>query len=159
MEKLRIDSGLKRVEVNDKGEFIEFSVTDNGFLRKLAGLLRWFGGQDEGIGELQKYQEDIFAGDGGDMNFEALNKALDTRDRIIKEACGRIDDVFGAEACRKIFGGIMPDFWAISDFLGQISPLIEKFTRERTAVSGGIAQKYSRDRKGARSPKPDTKKN
>lgn len=155
MEKLRINNGMKRIEVNDAGEYIEFSITDNGFFMKLAGLLQWLDGQQKEISGMLGQHGGIFAEDGDSVDFDALSGALDTRDGILKEACRRIDDAFGAESCRKIFGGTTPDFWAISDFLDQISPLIEKFAKERNAeIDGMLDRKYSKNRRGAKSPKP-----
>lgn len=42
MDSLRIDNGLKKIEVNDAGEYIEFSVLDNGFFRGFSELMQWF---------------------------------------------------------------------------------------------------------------------
>lgn len=78
------------------------------------------------------------------------NGVLDIREKISKEACEKIDNIFGVEASRKIFGGIVPDMFAITDFFEQITPLIEKYAKERNQT---INEKYSKNRKGAKSRK------
>lgn len=148
MDTLHIGNGLKKIEVNDRGECIEFSVTDNGFFKAFSDLVRWIGSQEQTISEMQEQQEKIVPADGEEINTDALDRVLDIREKISKEACEKIDKIFGADASRKIFDGITPDFWAVIDFFGQVMPLVEKYAKER---SQSISTRYSRSRRGAKS--------
>lgn len=150
MDSLRIDNGLKRIEVNDAGEYIEFSVVDSEFYRAFFELLQWFDEQEnrKEIKEMEEQGDKVISGDGSKINYDAANSVLDIREKISKEACGNIDNIFGAESSRKIFGSIVPDMYMIADFFEQIAPLIEKYAKERNQ---SINKKYSKSRKGAKS--------
>ena len=60
MDSLRIDNGTKKINVNDEGECIEFSIVNNDFFRAFFDLLRWFDEQ-EGRKEIKEWKkEQIF---------------------------------------------------------------------------------------------------
>ena len=150
MDSLRIDNGTKKIEVNDAGEYIEFSVVDSGFFRAFFGLLQWFDEQEnrKEIKEMEEQSDKVISDDGSKINYNAANSVIDTHDKISQEACEKIDNIFGDEASRKIFGSVIPDMYMIADFFEQITPLIEKYSKERNQT---INKKYSRNRKGAKS--------
>lgn len=150
MDSLRIDNGLRKIKVNDEGEYIEFSVADSGFFRAFFDLLQWFDEQEnrKEIKEMEEQGDKIISDDGNEINYNAANSVLDIREKISKEACEKIDNIFGAESSRKIFGSIIPDMFMIADFFEQITPLIEKYSKERNQ---SINKKYSKGRKGAKS--------
>ncbi len=150
MDSLRIDNGLKKIEVNDAGEYIEFSVLNNDFFRGFSELMQWFDEQNTqgSIKEMEEQAGKVVSGNGDEINHEALNNVLDIRDKVSKEACGKIDNIFGNEASRKIFCGIVPDMYSIAEFFEKIAPIIEKYAKERNQA---ISKKYSKNRKGAKS--------
>lgn len=150
MDSLRIDNGLKKIEVNDAGECIEFSIVSNDFFRSFFDLLRWFDEQEnrKDIKDMEEQKEKVVSEDGANINYDAANNVLDIREKISNEACEKIDKIFGAEASRKIFGSVMPDMYMIADFFEKIDPLVEKYAKERSQT---INKKYSKNRKGAKS--------
>ena len=150
MDSLRIDNGIKKIEVNDAGECIEFSIVSNDFFRAFSDLLQWFDEQEnrQDIKDIEKLQGTVVSENGKDINYSALNGILNIRDEISKGACEKIDDIFGPEASRKIFNGIAPDLFMIADFFEQVAPLIEKCAKERNRT---IDKKYNKNRKGAKS--------
>lgn len=150
MDSLRIDNGTKKIDVNDAGEYIEFSIVNNDFFRAFFDVLRWFDDQEnrKEIKEIDEQSDKVASEDGTEINYDAANNVLDLRDKISKEACEKIDNIFGDEASRKIFGGVVPDMYMIADFFEKISPFIEKYQKDR---SNTINKKYSKGRKGAKS--------
>lgn len=150
MDSLRIDNGLKKIEVNDAGEYIEFSVVDNGFFKSFFDLIQWFDEQEnrKEIKEIEEQSDKVVFDDGNKINYDAANSVLDIREKITKEACEKIDAIFGAKASRKIFGRIVPDLFSIAEFFEKIAPFIEKYTKERNQT---INKKYNKNRKGAKS--------
>lgn len=150
MDSLRIDNGMKKVEVNDAGEYIEFSVVNSEFYRAFFELLQWFDGQEnrKEIKEMEEQVDKVISDDGSKINYDAANSVLDIREKISKEACENIDNIFGEGSCEKIFGNIVPDMYMIADFFEQITPLIEKYAKERNQ---SISKKYNKSRKGAKS--------
>ncbi len=97
---------------------------------------------------MEEQKDKVVSEDGEKINYDAANNVLDLRETISKEACEKIDNIFGAEASRKIFGNILPDMYMIADFFEKISPFIEKYQKERSQT---INKKYSKSRKGAKS--------
>lgn len=150
MDSLRIDNGLKKIEVNDSGEYIEFSVTDNNFFKGFSDLIQWFDDRktQQDIKDVEEQGIDIVSDDGEKINHEVLNTILDIREKISMEACAKIDVIFGTDASRKIFGGIVPDMFMIAEFFEKISPFIEKYAKDRNQA---ISNKYNKSRRGAKS--------
>lgn len=150
MDSLRIDNGLKKIEVNDAGEYIEFSATDNNFFKSFSDLVQWFEEQEnrQEIKDMEEQRKKVVSENGEDINYAALNSVLDIREKISEEACEKIDAIFGTEASRKIFGSIIPDMFLIADFFEKIAPFIEKYAKERNQA---ISKKYNKNRKGAKS--------
>lgn len=150
MDSLRIDNCLKKVEVNDAGEYIEFSVANNDFFKAFFDLFRWFDEQEnrKEIREMEKQADKIVSEDGENIDYDAADNALDIHKQIINEACEKIDNIFGSGASRKIFGNVVPDEYMIAEFFEKINPLIEKYQKER---GQSINKKYSKNRKGAKS--------
>lgn len=150
MDSLRIDNGLRQIEVNDKGEYIEFSVVSNDFFRAFSDLLQWFDGQEnrQEIKDIEKQQENVVSENGEEINYEVLESVLNIREKISEEACEKIDAIFGSGASRKIFCGIVPDMFLIAEFFEKIAPFIEKYAKERNQT---INKKYNKNRKGAKS--------
>lgn len=150
MDSLRVDNGTKKIEVNDAGEYIEFSIVNNDFFRAFSDLLQWFDEQEnrQDIKDMEEKRKNVVSKNEEKINYDTLNGVLDIREKISKEACEKIDNIFGTEASRKVFNGIVPDIFAIADFFEQITPFIEKYAKERNQT---INKKYNKNRKGAKS--------
>lgn len=150
MDSLRIDNGLKKIEVNDAGEYIEFSVVDNDFFRGFSELMQWFGEKStqENIKDMEGQAGKVVSDNESEINHAALNNVFDIREKISKEACEKIDNIFGEGASRKVFGGITTDMYSIAEFFEKITPFIERYAKERNQT---INKKYSKGRKGAKS--------
>lgn len=134
MEKIRVDNGIKKIEVNDKGEYIQFSINDNKFI--------------EGLGELVQYVDSEIEKANKEIEKENIYEKVKKKNAICREACKRLDTIFGENACKKVFGDIEPDEYMIGDFLDQVLELATKFQKERKS---SIEEKYSTNRKGANS--------
>ena len=140
---IRVDSGIKRIEVNDAGEYISFSLNDAGFFDRFGALIKWLNEQNEKIQTLEDP-------DKAEDRTAAIVELAHARAELFKGFGEKIDDIFGPEATRKIFGGIIPDEVMIAEFFSQISPIIEKFAAERGST---IAAKYGRNRAERRAVK------
>lgn len=150
MDSLRIDSGIKEIEVNDAGERIWFSANDSGFYKRFTDFVCWFNEQKdrEEIKDAEERNNKSGTKDGDCVGFEDVKDCSDIQYVICKEACEKIDSIFGEDASRKVFGAIIPDLILITEFLKAVSPFIDKYMKER---SQAINKKYSKSRKGAKS--------
>lgn len=136
MEKLRVSSLAKKIEVNDAGEYITLNLDDQAFLPALMAIIDDFNARmpeyQKRAGELDAAPEDTEA-----QRFEKMRKALAYNLEIHQALKERIDGVFHDDACRKVFGDIVPPVDAYAEFFEQLTPYIQKYSRDR-------AQKMSR---------------
>lgn len=42
MDKLRVDSGIKNIEVNDNGDYISIPISDTAFYERFGALIKNF---------------------------------------------------------------------------------------------------------------------
>lgn len=146
MDSIRINNGRERIEVNDEGEYIEIYSLDASFRKSFYDLVDWFNQLKE-RDDVKELQEQ--GSNGAD---EAIKKKeCEVEAKINEELRERIDDIFGDEACRKIFGRKPPNLYTVSFFLDAITPYIEKYIQKHNTEVKEISKKYSKNRKGAKS--------
>lgn len=133
MEEIRVKRGIE-VKVNDAGDTIIMNVEDQLFLERFYGLL-----------DRMKEAEDVLkTQEVRDMEeHDRLKIAIEKTRGIM----GGIDEIFGVDSCKKIFGDIVPNMYLIADFFSQIEPITRKYMRARRSE---IDKKYGRSRKEAR---------
>lgn len=158
---INVDDGIRHIGVNDKGDYISLSINDVYLLDRFSSLIEWFDNKQK---ELRSYGDEFTARhakeiaeidqkiasddfDEGDemahngMIIEAIRKRTET----YRECCEKIDEVFGKDCCRKVFGEILPDEALLADFFEQMTPIIAKMANER---GERLRVKYSRDKQG-----------
>ena len=88
MDSIRVNSGVKVIEVNDKGETISLPLSDDSFVKGFFDLLNEIKDKATAISEKK-----------GDV--------LDTLDDIVafdKDVRDKIDALIGENTCAKVFG-------------------------------------------------------
>lgn len=138
--KIRVNSGIV-VEVNDNGDTITVNAEDQGFIDKFFGLNE----------NLEKITAEIQT---EELKKKSEREQLHYMIDKTKEIMEGIDQLFGEDACRKVFGEIIPNPYLIADFFEQLTPIAEQYMNERQKI---ISAKYSNKRKGSRSNKYRTK--
>lgn len=153
--KISLDTGVRKIEVNDKGEYISFSINDTGFTDKYAEMLKWFDEKQKSIAAYstefeRKYKYVSRKNEDGsvDVNTDAVLELANMQHDTSAQICKMIDELFGEDSCRKVFGNITPDMEVIANFFEQISPLVQKAKQERM---NRFERRYDSNRKGARS--------
>lgn len=128
---IRIDTGIKRILINDGPEFIEFSPSDVTFAEKFYQLMQRF--------ELKKveYQaraEKIDANTEIDSNGLAAN--LPDNIAMIRDVCEfmreQIDVLFGTGTSQKVFGAALAVDMFEQFFTG-ITPFIQAARADKVA--------------------------
>ena len=126
--KLRIDTGVVTVEVNDAGEEICFTP-DVYFVERFNDLYDVVMQKAE---ELKRREEELKANDAADDNEIPANR----RERIalIKESClflhEKINELFGAGTCEKALGGALnPDCYI--ELLEALTPFIQNARKNK----------------------------
>ena len=117
---LRVDSGVKRIEVNDNGDYIAVNISDNSFFKRFDDFVAWLNAKNE--------EADRIANDSsGDFT-----ERFGAYDALCKEACAELDSLFGSGCCKKVFPDVeSPGMELIADFLDQIVPILQGFAAER----------------------------
>lgn len=106
-------NGVKRIEVNDEGEYILLPVGDDQFLRNFYALV------DEAQKKAAEIQTDS-------------NDILGSMDVIVafdKYMMERVDGLFGAETCHKVFGNILPGVEMFLEFFTLLTPYLEEYKK------------------------------
>jgi len=134
MGKIRVNSGIA-IEVNDAGDTITINAEDQSFIDRFYGMI-------EKLQEMTKEME------ASEMEKKGERDSLKIMIERTREIMKDIDDLFGADSCKKVFGDIVPSAYLIADFFDQLTPIAEKYIGERRKI---IENRYSRRRKGARS--------
>lgn len=144
LDSIRVDTGIKKIEVNDEGETISLNFADQSF------PVRYFAMVDE----FQKQQE-VFQKEEDELVKECEENQLSEYEKLRKVAVfnlkvheffkERIEALFGADVCRKVFGDIVPSVDMYMDFISQLAPYFEKYGKERQKK---LMQKYNPKRKG-----------
>lgn len=129
MESIRVNSGVKVIEVNDKGETISLPLSDDSFIKGFFGLLNETKDKAAAISEKN-----------GDV-LETLDAVVEF-DKVVRD---KIDVLMGENTCQKVFGDVLPSSDQFLDFFAQLRPIVESHVEKRAANMN----KYSAERVGS----------
>lgn len=129
--KIRISNGVKKIEVNDDGEFILLPVSDDGFVLSFYRLME----------DIKKRGNELSEEIGGEETVDSVEKIVAV-EREIKQ---KVDTLFGDGTCKKVFGDILPSMDLFVEFFGSLVPFLEEYKNERTAKM----EKYNAGRTGS----------
>ena len=142
MNGIRVNTGVKRIEVNDDGDYITLNLSDNDFIDRFFSLYKNIQKMAE---ESSAKEKDIRAQYSGG---EDQNGLLQELFGLYKEASAsmmlEVDKLFGESACKKVFGDITPSFELYLDFFEQLTPDLQQFAAEKAQR----LSKYSAARTG-----------
>jgi hypothetical protein len=135
MEKLvRNNDNIVKIEVNDEGEIITLNLADRDFPKRFYTLYENLTKRIEEYEKQRNAKEEMSIAEEIDADLE-MHKAMMVD----------IDNLLGTGTCRKVFGNIVPDVDAVTDFFEQIIPIIQKYGNKRRKK---ISDKYSPARMG-----------
>lgn len=148
MDSLRVSSGIKKIEVNDNGDYIIIPVNDATFFDRYAEVIKSFEQKEieysKRTDELKEKHKDKSNNDT-DSVIDIATLYVD----LCRDVCVELDKLFGEGSCKKIFPDVeYPNEILIGEFFEQITPLLNQYGKER---SEKINLMYNRGRKGARS--------
>lgn len=130
MDRIQIDLGVKRVQINDGPEYLEFNPQDVRFAERFYGLIQDF---EEKQAE---YQTRIDALDGQELDERGLPKNTGEQLALLHEACEflgeKIDELFGSGSSQKLFQGAL-NMDAYTQFFEAITPFVQTARSEKMA--------------------------
>lgn len=144
IDSIRVDTGVKKIEVNDEGETISLNFADQSFPARYFAMVDEF-----------EASQSTFQKEAQELDKECEQNQLSDYERSRKVAAfnlkvhqffkDRVDGLFGEGTCRKVFGDIVPSVDLYVDFINQLAPYFEKYSKERQKK---LMQKYNPKRKG-----------
>lgn len=159
----KVSGQLKKVELNEFGDFILINTGDASFSKRFSELIKWMDGKNEELNKIaaemgEKYKDSpmIHTDEEGntEVDTEQFSLYIKVKTDLYTECSNKIDALFGQDTLRKYFRAFyeinpdfIPDEECIMDFLEEISPVLETIYNERFKQ---INQKYNKNRKGSR---------
>lgn len=140
MAGIRVERSVKKIEVNDDGDYIVLDFSDSSFPDRFFHMVDRM--QEQANATMKKAQE--FQGQC-DPDSEAMTRAVASMWRELHEGLmNEVDSLFGADTCKKVFGDIVPDITLFDDFFTQLMPYFADYGKERAKR----LSKYSANRNG-----------
>jgi hypothetical protein len=124
MDSIRIDTGIKKIQINDGPEFIEFNPSDISFAERFYQLMKDFEvKQVEYQARLDKIDanKELLDANGVPANLPEGLALLREEGEFIRE---RIDQLFGEDTSHKVFGNAL-SLEMFESFFTQITPFIQ----------------------------------
>ena len=142
MDKITLQSGVKRIQVNENGDCITFDARDQGFTERFMKLLKDFTNKkaeyDAEIKELQSMPCDT----EGQQIARAI-AALEFNSIVCNWMAEQINAVFQDDVKQKVFGDITPTGEAWAEFLYQLAPIVQMAKAEQSERVRKYTAKYT----------------
>lgn len=144
MAGIRINNGIKRIEVNDNGDYITLSLNDNDFLNRFFDLYENGKRMADEYTAREKDIREKYSGSGGNVQDGIVKEVFALYSEAGEAMRQEVDKLFGEGTCKKVFGDITPTFDLYLDFFDQITPYLHEFAKEKAQRMS----KYSASRTG-----------
>ena len=142
MDKITLQSGVKRIQVNENGDFITFDARDQGFTERFMKLMKDFTNKkaeyDAKIEDLQSMP--------CDTEKEQLTRAtvaLEFNSSVCNWMAEQINAVFQDDVKQKVFGDITPTGEAWAEFMYQLAPIVQVAKAEQSERVRKYTAKYT----------------
>lgn len=140
MAGIRVNTGAKRIEVNDNGDYITLNFGDHDFPNRFFSMLD----KVQEIAKKAEEKEQEIRSSYADGSMEQQRAIFSFDCELHREIAAQVDGVFGPDTCKKVFGDIVPGIELYDDFFNQLMPYFEQFGKERAQRMS----KYSAGRTG-----------
>lgn len=139
---INVSKNIKRIKVNEDGEFIILNLDDQAVIPRLIGLMKEF---EAAADEYTKKSAEI--ADLPEETAEEHNSKIAASAAFNLEVCTmlkqKVDEAFQDEVCRKVFGDITPSVTAFAEFFAQMGELLGKFSKEFAEERQQRIRKYT----------------
>lgn len=140
MAGIRVNTGDKKIDVNDNGDYIVLDLSDSSFPDRFFSMVDRVQEHAAAAEARAKELEGRLEPGSEEMLRAAASLYRDLHEGVMAE----VDALFGADTCRKVFGDIVPGIELFDDFFTQLMPYFEQFGKERAKR----LSKYSAARTG-----------
>lgn len=140
MAGIRVNTGDKKIDVNDNGDYIVLNLSDSSFPDRFFSMVDRVQAHAAAAEARAKELEGRLEPGSEEMLRAAASLYRELHEGVMAE----VDALFGTDTCRKVFGDIVPGIELFDDFFTQLMPYFEQFGRERAKR----LSKYSAARTG-----------
>jgi len=142
MNRINVASEAVQITVNDAGDTITLNVQDQRFMHTVTALVSEF---TENAQTYKAKCEEIAAmpHDTNEEKFAQLTAVAAVSNEICSMLKEKVDNVFGTDTCKKVFGDIVPSIDAFADFFNQLSVIIGERCSFRMEKLRQYTEKYS----------------
>lgn len=143
MDKISVSTGLKRIQVNDNGDFITFDARDQGFADRFGELLKSFNQKKD---EYDKKVKEIksMPSETKEQQAAIVLAALEFNSDLCAWMAEQVNAVFHDDVKAKVFGDITPTGEAWAEFLYQLVPIVYKAKIEQSEKVRQYTDKYKK---------------
>ena len=127
MNKICIQRNIERIEVNDKGEYIELDFDDLDLPYRYYNMLKRIGDDRE------KFLQELSDKLKDKTDDEARDMLVDAERELNIYFRDMVDDVFGEGTCRKCYGDILPSYELHIQLFDALKPYFEEEAERRRA--------------------------
>lgn len=135
-DSIRVRKTGLQVDVNDAGEFIVLDLYNPGFLSSILDLFKEF---ETSAKSLSSCIEETHS-----ESLEDISAIARQTTEECEKMAAKIDEVMGADTCRKVFGPGTPGICELADFFGQVGEIIKKQGDGKVAKYKEKYAKYDR---------------
>lgn len=139
--KISIDRKVKKIEVNDQGEYISLPLADQDFMSALMDLVQDFKGM-EGAYQAGFDKINAMPTSTEEEQIDRCAAACEFNAKTCKELQEKVDKLFGDGACRKVFGPGTPGLFEFAQFFTQLAPIVKGAQEERWARVNKYIDRY-----------------
>lgn len=144
---LSVSRNVKRIKVNEAGEYIEVNLDDQAVIPRLVALMNEF---EEAADEYTRKAAEI--GELPEETPQESKAKISAAANLNLEVCTmlkqKVDEAFHDRVCNKIFGDVIPSVAAFAEFFAQFGELLSKFSKEiadeRKKRIGKYTDKYTK---------------
>lgn len=140
MPGIRVNTGAKRIEVNDDGDYITLNFADQSFPGRFFAMIDRVTDIAKEAEPKEKELRETYPAGSVELARAVSSFNMEFHTAVSKE----IDGFFGADTCKRVFGDIVPGIDLIDDFFQQLMPYFQEFGKERAQK----LSKYSAARTG-----------
>ncbi len=125
MQKIRITRNIKKIEVNDQGECIVLDFDDLNLPYRYYNMLRKL--EQDRISFNAELAEKL----KGKTDTEVTEELIEAERRLNIYFRDAVDEVFGEDTCRKVYGDILPSIDMHLQLFDELRPYFEEEAKRR----------------------------
>lgn len=140
--KLNISRNIKKLLIGDGPEYIAINLDDRALLPTLTQMVKDLQSSIPGY-EKRAKEIDALPANTTDEQIEKLIAMNELSAEVSDVIAGRLNAAFHDDVCKKVYGDIQPDLYALSDLLVQLCEETKTAMQEKNDAQAEKLRKYT----------------